>query len=82
MIGSIPKGTRERVEVALGDFKGRAFVDVRVFYTSDGGETFKPSPRGCTVRPDQVGALIRLLQQAEADAHARGLIGGGEEGRP
>lgn len=78
MIGSVPKTKRERLQVALGEFEGHHFVDLRTYYTTDGGETFKPSSKGCTVRPDQVGHLITLLQRAEADAKARGLIGGGE----
>lgn len=76
MIGAVEKTSRERVQVSLGAFKGHTFVDVRTYFTTDGGETFRPSSKGCTVRPDQVGHLIELLQRAEADAKARGLIGG------
>ena len=76
MIGFLTKTSRERVQVGFGSYQGHDFLDLRIHFTRDEGQTYAPTPKGVTVKPAQIGELIELLRRAEAEAKASGLIGG------
>lgn len=53
----------ERLRVALKEFKGKQYVDARVWYgTSDGA--WLPTKRGVTLRLGELGALRDALAEA------------------
>jgi hypothetical protein len=71
--GLIDRNKRERIRVALDEFKGHVLVDVRTFYL-DGDGDLKPTPKGITIRPEFLSRVIALLQEAEREVRARGLV--------
>ena len=77
-VGSISKGRREVVEVALRRANGRTALDVRVFAIH--GEDRTPTPRGLWVPLTDLRVMRRLLAEADAKAVALGLLqdGGGQ----
>ncbi|MCX5579447.1 hypothetical protein [Kaistia terrae] len=72
-IATIPKNAREAIRVSLRDTKGRRAIDVRIF--EDRGKGPEQSPKGLSIRPDLIRAVIEGLQQAESAAAEEGLIG-------
>ena len=62
-IFEIQKSASERIRIGIRDYRGRTYVDVRVWYVAEGGE-YKPSGKGVTIRPAQVTALIQGLSLA------------------
>lgn len=72
LIATIPKNGREDVRIALRDFHGRRAIDVRVF--AETGQGRAPSPKGLSVQPGQLKALIAALIDAERAAIEEGLI--------
>ena len=81
LIATIPKNSRERIEVALSEFTkdGLTFdmVSARVHY-DDGSGQYKPGRNGLNVQVKLLPALVDALRQAEEKARAAGLIQGAE----
>jgi len=71
-IATIPKNAREAIRVSLRDMKGRRTIDVRIF--EDRGKGPVQSPKGVSIRPDLIRAVINALHEAEAAAVDEGLI--------
>jgi hypothetical protein len=73
LIAEVRKNAREVLRVQLREFKGRQFVDVRLFATgADGG--LVPTRTGIGLRPELLGPVLDALQAAEAVARAEGLL--------
>jgi hypothetical protein len=76
-IGVIEKNSREQVRIALQAFKGHNLVDMRVLTVS--GAVPMVTAKGITVNVAKLPELILLLQTAQAEARAQGLIDRGDE---
>ena len=63
IIGDIPRNETEVLRVSTAEFKGRKYVDVRVYFESDQGE-WKPTKKGVTIQPDKVEEFIELIKKA------------------
>ena len=74
-IGSIVKGRREAIEVALRRANDRTAVDLRIF--SIRGEDRVPTGRGRWVPLTDLRAMRRLLDDADRQAVALGLLSEG-----
>ena len=76
LVGFVRKNSVEEVRVALRDFRGEAFVDVRLFVDIVGGpDGRQPTRKGVSLKVRALPDLINLLQRAEVEARRRGLIG-------
>lgn len=69
-VGEFRKNSREVVRVRLSEFEGAHLVDVRAFTLRDNGDPL-PTKKGISLRVQQIGALIELLQKAQAEAETR-----------
>ena len=47
-IFAVQKSEREQLKVQLREFKGRPYLDVRIYWTPDQGQTWSPSKKGVT----------------------------------
>jgi Transcriptional Coactivator p15 (PC4) len=75
-IGTLPKNSRESIAVMLRTFKGHQFCDVRIVVEGRDGEP-QPTGKGVAIKPDNLPALIDLLQNAHAEAKKAGWCGNG-----
>ena len=71
-VGSVMKGRREAIEVALRRANDRTAVDVRVFAVHGADRT--PTARGLWVPLADLRAIRRLLADADRKAVALGLL--------
>lgn len=71
LIGKINHGNRERLMVTLESVKGTKVVDCRIYTILQDGE-LNATPSGVSFPPDQVDALIELLQAAKKRASEQG----------
>ena len=62
-IGEIQKNSASKIKVAIREYKGRQFVDVRTFFQNEAGEEII-TKKGITLSPDKITELIRLLSEA------------------
>ncbi len=61
-IGVITKGS-DRIIVAVKEFKGREYIDIRTHFENDKGEWI-PTKKGVTLTPDTIDEMIHLLTDA------------------
>lgn len=64
ILTTIPKGATERIEVAINEFKGKKYLDLRTFYTTDEGQSWLPTKKGITISPDNLELLKDAIEQA------------------
>ena len=64
VVGEIERGETEVLRVSTEEYKGRKYVDVRIYFSNDEGE-WKPSKKGVTIQPDRMDAFLELLKKAQ-----------------
>lgn len=64
MIGDIERSETEVLRVSAEEYKGRKYLDIRIYFENDQGE-WKPTKKGVTVSPDKVQEFIELIRKAE-----------------
>jgi hypothetical protein len=64
-IDSFKRNATEEVRATLRTFRGKKYVDVRIYYLDEG--EFKPTKKGINISVDHLGALTRMMEKlAEA----------------
>ena len=76
LIGEVSKNSLETVKVQVSEYKGKVYVDVRVFVQDNAGnpDVVIATKKGLCLSPDLVLELIPLL--AKAQERAAELMGG------
>ena len=64
VVGEIERGETEVLRVSTEEYKGRKYVDVRIYFSNDEGE-WKPTKKGVTIQPDCMDAFLELLKKAQ-----------------
>jgi hypothetical protein len=72
VIRDIEKNSREIVRVELDEYQGKQLVSARVWFRD--GDTVKPSSKGLSIDVKHLPALRQAIDDAEAAAHAAGLL--------
>lgn len=67
LITTIDRSEREKLHVAVNEYKGRSYVDLRIFYTTDGGENWRPTQKGVTIAPEHLDTLIDAIEEAKKE---------------
>ena len=63
-IGEIGRTETEVVRVSVEEYKGRKYVDVRIYFENDEGD-WKPTKKGVTIQPDRLDLFMDLIRQAK-----------------
>ena len=70
LVHSFDKSSTEQVQVSLSNYKGKTYVDLRIYYKASDGE-YRPTKKGITMSPDvlpELGEAIRkLIEKVGAD---------------
>lgn len=67
MLGTIERSDTEQLQIAVKEFKGRKYLDMRIFYTTDGGESWLPTKKGVTCSPEHLEILKNAIEEAEKE---------------
>ncbi|MFM0160669.1 transcriptional coactivator p15/PC4 family protein [Paraburkholderia sediminicola] len=59
----IQKNSRERLRITHTTYKGRPYIDFRVWFVDEAGD-YQPSRSGVSIRPDQLAEVMRGLALA------------------
>jgi hypothetical protein len=65
IIYSFPKNALEEVRVSLSSYKGKQYIDMRIYYKADDGD-FHPSKKGITFSPDLFPELEEAVNKLRA----------------
>jgi hypothetical protein len=68
MVYSFQKNALEEIRVSISTFKGRKYLDIRVFYQGDDGE-YKPSKKGVALSPELLPELETAIQKLKEALH-------------
>lgn len=66
ILGEIERNPTERLRVSLENFKGRDYIDLRIYYQEDNGE-WKPTKKGVTVSPEKIDEIISFFSKAKEE---------------
>ena len=68
LVHSFQKNALEEVRISISSYKGRKYLDIRVYYQGDDGE-YKPSKQGVALSPELLPeletAIAKLKQHLE-----------------
>jgi len=70
LIATIPRTQTEEIQVKISEFKGKKFLDMRIFYTTDNGATWLPTKKGIAVYPDSLETLKSAIETAQKELEA------------
>lgn len=60
LVHSFMKNALEEVRVSVSTFKGKKYIDFRVYYQDDSGE-YKPSKKGIAISPELLPELEKAI---------------------
>lgn len=61
---TIPRSATEEIQIATNEYKGKKYLDLRVYYTTDDGLNWNPTKKGVTFSPDKLGELKAAIETA------------------
>lgn len=71
LIATIPRSATEQLQIAVSEFKGKKYLDLRIFYTTDTGATWLPTKKGVTVSPENLELLKDAIDKAISELAAQ-----------
>ena len=66
ILGTIQRSDTEQLQISVSEYKGKSYFNLRIFYTTDGGDTWLPTKKGVTFAPDQLDVLTDAIEEAKA----------------
>ena len=64
MLATIPRSATEQLQIAIKEYKGKSYLDMRIFYTTDDGATWLPTKKGVTCSPENIELLKEAVDEA------------------
>ena len=62
LVQSFPKNPLEEIRVSISVYRGKQYIDLRIYYKGDDGE-FHPSKKGLTLSPDLLPDLVEAVEK-------------------
>jgi len=72
-IGELERSQTEKIIVQLKSFRGRRYMDFRLYYLADEDE-WRPTQTGITIRPDMWSQFKELVDEADSVLRDAGLL--------
>ena len=67
ILATIERSDTEQLQISVSEYKGRSYLNMRIFYTTDGGQTWLPTKKGVTFSPDQLDLLTEAIEAARQE---------------
>lgn len=67
ILATIERSETEQLQISVSEYKGRSYLNMRIFYTTDDGATWLPTKKGVTFAPDQLDLLEEAIQEAKKE---------------
>ncbi len=67
ILATIERSDTEQLQISVSEYKGRSYLNMRIFYTTDEGATWLPTKKGVTFAPEQLDILEEAIQAARAE---------------
>jgi len=66
-LATIPRSATEEIQIQVNEYKGKKYLDLRIFYTTDGGATWLPTKKGVAVYPENLELLKEAIETAQKE---------------
>ena len=67
ILATIERSDTEQSQISISEYKGRSYLNMRIFYTTDEGATWLPTKKGVTFTPEQLDLLEEAIQEAKKE---------------
>ena len=67
ILATIERSDTEQLQISISEYKGRSYLNMRIFYTTDDGATWLPTKKGVTFAPEQIDLLEEAIQKAKKE---------------
>ena len=67
LLAAIERSDTEQLQISISEYKGKSYLNMRIFYTTDGGSSWLPTKKGVTFTPDQLDLLEEAIQDARKE---------------
>lgn len=67
ILAAIERSDTEQLQISISEYKGKSYLNMRIFYTTDGGESWLPTKKGVTFSPDQIDLLEEAIREAKKE---------------
>ena len=67
LLATIERSDTEQLQISVSEYKGRSYLNMRIFYTTDEGATWIPTKKGVTFSPEQLDLLEEAVQEARKE---------------
>ena len=67
IITAIPRTATEQIQIQISEYKGKKYLDLRVYYTTDDGINWNPTKKGVTFSPDKLEELKQAIEEAQKE---------------
>lgn len=64
LIATVPRSATEQMQISINEYKGKSYLDMRIYYTTDDGATWLPTKKGVTCSPDNIETLRDAIDEA------------------
>jgi len=67
LLAAIPRSATEQIQIQINEYKGKKYLDLRIYYTTDDGISWNPTKKGVTFAPDKLQELKEVIETAIAE---------------
>jgi hypothetical protein len=67
ILATIERSDTEQLQISVSEYKGKSYLNMRIYYTTDEGNTWLPTKKGVTFSPEQLDILTEAIEAAKAE---------------
>ena len=67
ILATIERSETEQLQISVSEYRGKSYLNMRIFYTTDDGQTWLPTKKGVTFTPDQLDLLSEAIESARQE---------------
>ena len=67
ILATIDRTETEQLQISVSEYKGKSYLNMRIYYTTDDGATWLPTKKGVTFSPEQLDLLSDAIEEAKKE---------------
>ena len=67
ILATIERTPTQQLQISVSEYKGKSYLNMRIFYTTDDGASWIPTKKGVTFTPDQLDLLSEAIEDAKKE---------------
>ena len=67
ILATIERSATEQLQISVSEYKGKSYLNMRIFYTTNDGATWIPTKKGVTFTPEQLDLLSEAIEDAKKE---------------